>query len=327
MKCSAATSLLLSAVLTGTWAHRPAITKPSCGNDFASSDTALKLLDPTISWAFNHYVDCVSRTTWVEFDNAAADSMFYVGVLVPDIERFADVRADAVIIGPGLPPLTAEEMALLPVDVKASPVWNGESVGAILHRSPADQSTCSHLGTVMTQSSTVRNGRCDFYERFGDSHSWPILDADNNVIPIAGATYYVAVWLQEDTSSKISIALGTWVENFRVPFDIAAPTCPRNLADFHEKVSMATDRLPFVSCDSVTDIGIGDVTEESCPLGEVCDSEFGCMVEGQIYQTPSMVCGGKKCPAATALWEEVNMKMMKGMMDINYSGDADIDFV
>lgn len=327
MKRSAAISFLLASALTGTWAHRPATTKPSCGSDFSSADTALKLLDPTISWAFSHYMDCVNRATWIEFDNAAAGSMFYVGVLVPSVARFDDVRADALVIGPGLPALTDEEMAQVPEDVKASPIWDDESVGAILHRSPEDQSTCSHLGTVMTRSSTVRNGRCDFYERFGDSHSWPILDADNNVIPVAGATYHVAVWLQEDTSSKISIALGTWVENFFVPFDITAPTCPRNLADFHEKESMPIDVLPFVSCENVSDIVIGDNIADTCPLGEVCEVEMGCVVEGNIYEEPSMVCGGKKCPAATALWERVNMKMMEGMMDIDYSGDADIDFV
>lgn len=253
--------------------------------------------------------------------------MFYVGVLVPDVERFADVRADALIIGPGLPLLTGEEMALVPEEVKASPVWNNASIGAILRRSPEDQSTCSHLGTVMTQSSTVRNGRCDFYERFGDSHSWPILDADNNTIPVAGATYHVAVWLQEDTSSKISIALGTWVENFRVPFNIPTPSCARNLADFHEKESMPTDALPFVSCDNVTNIVIDDIVTNTCTLGEVCEDEIGCVVGGNIDQEWNMVCGGKKCPAAAALWERVNMKMMDGMMDINYSGNADIDFV
>lgn len=327
MKHSAAISFLLASALTGTWAHRPATTKPSCRSDFSSADAALKLLDPTISWAFNHYVDCVNRATWIKFDNAAADSMFYVGVLVPSVARFDDVHADALVIGPGLPALTDEEMALVPEDVKASPIWHDESVGAILHRSPEDQSTCSHLGTVMTRSSTVRNRRCDFYERFGDSHSWPILDADNNVIPVAGATYHVAVWLQEDTSSKISIALGTWVENFFVPFDVAAPTCNRNLADFHEKESMPTDVLPFVSCDNVSDIVIGDNTTDTCPLGEVCEVEMGCVVEGYFYEEPNMVCGGNKCPAATALWERVNMKMMEGMMDIDYSGDADIDFV
>lgn len=327
--CGRVLSLVSIVALPSILAHRPALTKPSCGNDYASSEDALFLWDPTISWAFNHYVDCESRATWIEFENPSADFMFYVGVLVPVVERFSEVRADAVIIGPGLPSLTEEEWALVPEEVKASLLWQDASVGAILHRSPQDQSTCDHLGTVMTESSSVKNGRCDFFEPFGQSNSWPILDADNNAIPVEGGTYHVAVWLQDDTSSKITIALGTWVEDFRTQFDIATPTCSRNLGDFHEKSSDFSASLPFTSCNGVTEIQNDDIGSDSdiCELGQVCETEADCVIAGYAYEKPSMVCGGMKCPAATALWEEVNMRMMMNMMDIEYTGSPDIDFV
>lgn len=73
----------------------------------------------------------------------------------------------------------------------------------------------------MMDSSTIRNGRCDFYEPYGATNSWRVLDADNNVIPTAGETYHVAVWLQADVSGKFGIAVGTWVENFWMPFQCA----------------------------------------------------------------------------------------------------------
>ena len=83
----------------------------------------------------------------------------------------------------------------------------------------------------MTGPVVARGGvpRCNFYEPFGRTHSWRILDADNNVIPQAGATYHVAVWLQSDVSGKFGVAVGTWVENFWQTFPgyPASPSCSR----------------------------------------------------------------------------------------------------
>jgi hypothetical protein len=83
--------------------------------------------------------------------------------------------------------------------------------------------------------------------------------------------------------------------------------------------------IPFVSCED--DIVIGNNGADTCSLGQVCETEADCVIEGFTYGNPHMVCGGKKCPAATALWEDANMRMMVNMMDIEYSGDPDIDFV
>lgn len=195
-------------------AHRPLLTKPSCGVDYGSSATALSVEDPTISWAFKHYADCTNRVLWVSFTNPEPNFNFYAGVGVPTLERFADIRTNALIIGPGLPTLSEEDWSSLPEEVRSDPVWtssqdDNNNIGAYYHISPADQSTCDHLGKVMSDSSTVLNGRCDFYEPFGGSHSWRVLDADNNVIPVSGATYYVAIFPQNNVSAKYGVALGT----------------------------------------------------------------------------------------------------------------------
>ena len=323
-------------------AHRPLTTKSSCDDDYGTSETALPVPDPTISWAFKHYVDCTHRAVWSSFVNPSPNFQFYVGVGVPPVERFEDVRANALIIGPGLPQLSEEEMASLPEEVRTDPVWTTTpNVGAYYHISPADQSTCDHLGTVMQGESTVRDGRCDFYEPFGQTNSWRVLDADNNNIPVEGATYHVVVFSQQNVSTKLGIALGTWVENFFTRFDLDAPTCMRDMSDFSEKEGDQTECFPKMSCSDVADdttLGCAiDVTDADaaqpkvCELGQVCpdflDLEI-CKAAIKPDERPMMgACGGERCPAAVKTWNAVNMKMHHGMMDYKYTGDADIDFV
>ena len=150
------------------------------------------------------------------------------------------MRADALIVGPGLPKLSTDQIKALPPAVRNDPVFSKDhdkKMGAILVTSPKDQSTCAHLGTVMSRHSKVVNGRCDFFERYGQTHSWRVLDADNNVLPVKGAEYYVAMWLQDHQSGKVGVALGTWVENFWKPMTITTPSCVRNMAVSAVRVS------------------------------------------------------------------------------------------
>ena len=332
--------IVLLGVVSSVIGHRPAIQRSSCDNDYGSSTTALPLPDPSISWAFKHYLDCTHRAVWINFKNPMADFGFYVGAGVPPQERYADVRANAVIIGPDLPQLTEEEMLLLPDDIKNDPVWDNEGYGAVLHVSPDDQSTCDHLGIVMSGESSVVDGRCNFYEPFGSTNSWRILDTDENFLPVDGGDYYVAVYIQDDTSSKIGIALGTWVENFMTQYDLDMPTCQRDLleVDFsEERNGPQDDCFPVVSCDAVVGdeaAPIGCVNDENtveaaCEVGEVCDETMeSCVVAGVEYMSPMMgACGGERCPAAVRQWEIANMIMHRGMMDIEYTGNPDIDFV
>ena len=102
-------------------------------------------------------------------------------------------------------------------------------------------------------------------------------------------------------------------------------------------------RVPMVSCPALEEEeGVGsvivDATEleqiqanEVCELGQVCpdflDPEL-CVVGGFKYVESTMgACGGQRCPAAVNIWEMANMKMHDGMMDLEYTGDVEIDFV
>lgn len=232
----------LAALLPLTMAHRPATTKRSCNGDYGSSATTLSVADPTISWSFSHYLDCTHCSVWITFENEMPDQRFYVGVGIPPQDRFAATRLDALIIGPGLPLLTAEEWSRVLEGFCNYPVWNTDGIRAYFHASPKDQSTCNHLGIIMEDASTVVDGRCDLFEPYGRMHSWRVLDADDNILPQGnGATYHVVIFLQEDTSAKVGIALGTWVENFVTRYNIDTPTCTRNLGNFSEKIDVQDD--------------------------------------------------------------------------------------
>jgi hypothetical protein len=226
------------------------LTQPSCDSDYGSSQAALHVPDATISWSFKHYADCTNRALWIVIDKIPHRNFnFYVGVGVPTLDRFATVRVVAVVIGPGLPRLSAgAEFNSLPQEIREDPVWNNTTIGAYIRTSPADQSTCNHLGSVMSSVSTIRNGRCNFYEPHGQTNSWRVLDADNNILPVADATYHVAVYVQEDVSAKFSVALGTFDEDFATPFTIDTPTCTRDLSDFSEKLGAQDDCFPVVAC-------------------------------------------------------------------------------
>lgn len=304
--------------------HRGALTRSSCDNDFGSSAAALAISDPTISWSFSHYVDCTQRAVWMKFTNPSADFKFYVGVGIPPMPRFKDLLADAVIIGPGLPQLSEAEQASLPAEVRNDPAWSSD-MGAIIRRSPADQSTCAHLGQTMTNSSSIVDDRCNFFEPYGQTNSWRVLDADDESIPQSGQVYYVAVWFQQPTSGKLGIAMGTWEENFWSAQTIITPTCTRDMDDFSEKLGAQTDFFPVAVCSGGVSVGGATTVAKSCDLGSVCDSADSGICSGSDYKV-QMGCGGARCPAAVKLWDEVNMNMHKGMA-INFTGDAKVDFV
>jgi len=314
------------AAITQIDSHRNALTKGSCDTDWGSSATALQIADPTISWSFSHYFDCSKRAVWMKFTNPAANSIFYVGSGIPTMPRFAGLRVDAMLIGPGLPALV--DTSMVPSEVMNDPVMKPGGTnkpGGMIFRSPADQSTCAHLGKTMTDSSTVRNGRCDFYEPYGATNSWRVLDADNTSIPTSGGTYYVAVWFQQPMSGKLGIAMGTWVENFRAPMTIHTPTCTRDLSGFSEKAGSMTTSFPASSCTAGGGrMGSGKTTT-TCALGAKCGCT-GCPACTAAAYKVMMGCGGEHCPAAAKLWDTANMLMHKGMA-LKFSGNVKLDFV
>jgi len=168
----------------------------------------------------------------------------YIGVGVPSIKRFDLVRSDYLVMGPGLPQLTDAEKALVPADIMAQvkDIPHSSTFGMMLERSPDDQSTCAHLCDEMKKHSKPRHGRCDFYEPFGDGHSWRLVEGDKVYGPTVGSTYYVAVWLRPFTSAKFGVAIGTWKEDFYTKYDKTAPSkCAAVTKDYEEKEMLAKD--------------------------------------------------------------------------------------
>jgi len=232
--------------------HRPLIEGPSCSPFFGSPEKALNVPDITISWSFEHNIKCGgNRAVWAKFNNLRVNQKVYVGVGIPTLSRYTDIRADSLIIGPGLPKLTSAEKANIPTEVLSQMDSIAGDNGAIFTRSPADQSSCKHLSPVMSTSSSVRNGRCNFYEPYSGTNSWRVLDSDDNNLPQTGK-HYVAVWLQENTSGKIGIAIGTWAENFRNFYQLEPNLCSVYDRDFSEKYGSQAARFPVDSCDKPT---------------------------------------------------------------------------
>ena len=71
-------------------AHRPLTTAPGCGDDFGVSSRAALVPDASISWAFQHYLDCSRTAVWMAFKNPKPGFAFYVseeggGRLLPSV--------------------------------------------------------------------------------------------------------------------------------------------------------------------------------------------------------------------------------------------------
>lgn len=357
------------------FAHRPLLSRPSCDNDFSSPDTALLIPDPTISWSFKHFADCSARALWMSFINPEENFIFYVGSGVPTESRFADLRVDGIIIGPGLPELSDDDKKYLEStasEVKKhydilSTTTSDAKYGALLFRSPVDQSSCAHLGPTMTRSSEVRNGRCDFYEPYGRTNSWRVLDADENKIPKENENYFVATFLQSHVSGKYGVAVGTWRENFYTNFEgyPLAPNCERDISNYSEQHGAVDGNcFPVVQCktiqclilsdsgkcvarkadgscgeegsdkkssDSTEEIGVDANSNTKADSNSNKGSEDVSCPAGEVSKTSSSeaydMVCGGKFCSTAAAKWNKINQRMHERMAINFSGHPDIDFI
>jgi len=185
---------LLGALLLGrdqvARAHRSLPSGLTCGAQFGSPDAPLVVPNPAISWANYGIYTCDDPIQWYEATTVDAGQLLHFTLTVPEIERFREARMTAAIVGPGLP--EAEDAAgRVPDAVMDYTTANG--LGIAVFDSPEDQSTCGHLTSkLMFNSSTVKDGRCHFYEPFGGSNLWVVLD-EWIAAPVAGA-YKITVY-------------------------------------------------------------------------------------------------------------------------------------
>merc|ERR1712196_356028 len=125
-----------------------------------------------------------------------------------------------------------------------------------LMESNEDQSTCDHMGIVMSKHSEAVQVypdapvRCTFWEEFGKSNYWFMLDEDNVVLPVKDAQYWAVLYLQKNQMGKAGLALGAWPEDFTTQYpelqeNMDAMTCkPDLLTDFREMGGAMEFSLP-----------------------------------------------------------------------------------
>lgn len=236
----------LALLVSGIWAHRPLLNVPSCAPAYSEPTNALHVPDISISWAMNALQTCDAKKNvlWLSWNAVAANMSIYIGVGVPSMKRFDLIRADYLVVGPGLPALSDEQKAHIPEDImkQVASIPHSNGFGYVYNRAPDDQSTCDHLCDEMKKHSAVRMGRCDFYEPFTDTHSWRLVEGDEVYGPNVGATYYVAVWLRPWTSGKFGVAIGTWKEDFFTKYELdKAELCDKATMDYDEKETLAND--------------------------------------------------------------------------------------
>jgi hypothetical protein len=174
-----------------------------------------------ISFATTRIQTCDKPVFWAKGTAERASQSLEFTLGVPVLERFKDVRLGVVVIGPGLAALS-DPNGIVPAEISGNV---GADEGAVLYESPADQSTCAHLASEEMQgASEVTEGRCRFFETYGESHSWVLMD-QALITPQAGE-YRFAIWVTTQTTAKFWFACCDWPEDFVTDFDMPIANCP-----------------------------------------------------------------------------------------------------
>ena len=262
-------STLLTSLIACAGAHRSLPSGVTCGPQFSTPSTALTIPDPEISWANYAIYDCDNPIAWYNAEGSV-DQEFKFTITLPVIERFKDVRMSTIIIGEGLPELPSD----IYVPAEVSNYLSENNVGAVAFVSPDDQSTCDHLTSPeMINEVSVVDDRCHFYEPFGGSNLWVVMD---EVYKLPTTTNYkIAVFEKNQSTAKASFACCDWPEDFRTQFDITDSTCevcgtqasnPAWSSLFFEQKTMAEygGYPPLQNCAS-NQFPIGLPQGEECP--------------------------------------------------------------
>mmetsp|Transcript_3932 Transcript_3932/g.5960 ORF Transcript_3932/g.5960 Transcript_3932/m.5960 type:complete len:227 (-) Transcript_3932:381-1061(-) len=212
--------LALALLPLASHAHRSLPSGITCGSQFTSPQTPLVIPNPKISWANYAIFDCENPIAWYEAEASENQELKFT-LTIPVIPRFEDVRMSVVIVGEGLPDLAQDTNV---PDSVANYVAD-KGMGAVVFESPQDQTTCDHLvSELMGKSTTVKDARCHFYEPFGGSNFWVVMD-DEYAVPKSG-TYKIAIYETNASTAKAALACCDFPEDFLTPYDIPETTCP-----------------------------------------------------------------------------------------------------
>lgn len=164
-----------------------------------SAETAIKILDPSISRVFYSLVNPLAPYTWFVFNARKGDSIS-LSVGVPYIERLRGLVPIALLIGPGLP---------------ASDLPFGIPDG---------------YGSIVLENSLPP---VYFHEEFTDTKSWIYVDRKVE-IRISG-TYYFVAYPSDPTpgNNKLWMAIGTR-ERFSLMDILSFLKIRKYVRNFHE---------------------------------------------------------------------------------------------
>lgn len=328
-----------AAIATLARPHRPLFPykQGSCGTDFASSDEAAVIPNPYLSWAYYHYFDCTSRAVWARLNTPAYGPGVVTSLTAMVPTRF-NVTLSAVIVGPGLPPLPDHVFQALPAAVRDDPIWNSNSntttttdrmmMGAVYIEH--DYSACRYFGPHY--SSHYNGTHCVVTHHHTGSQMVLTAHLPHLRLPLASASYYLAVFANDDVSTKAFISLGTQAADFVTPYNLPQPTCERNVQqDFYERLHPATTAacFPQVSCPALRDdnqtIAVCAADDDECVVhhGNHTTANDLAAVHNDLGS-----CGGDACPAAIDKWYSNALHpLLQQLTNLEYSGNVAVDLV
>mmetsp|Transcript_49665 Transcript_49665/g.121255 ORF Transcript_49665/g.121255 Transcript_49665/m.121255 type:complete len:462 (+) Transcript_49665:66-1451(+) len=291
MKAAAGALLALLCLAASVVAHRPLSFTTKCGEQHGYPADALEVPNIGVSWAVNRVFTCEAPVFYLTFDIPEDDYPLYVGVGSPMIERLKNARANIVVFGTDMPRGDIDDNGspsgipvTLPLDeiAKALGVETSE-VGWQSYSSAEDLSTCDFIESgPMKPESTIKEGRCTFYERFGRTDSYLTLDKILTV-PQKGK-HTLAVWLTDAdtaglTTGKAWVAVSDWdmVEDFRTVYNMdLTNSCGCSAVDFYEAMEGSMEEPPVYLC---ADTGGKDE-------GTTCKRSRSVMLSGVLSGAP-----------------------------------------
>eukprot|EP00957_Ditylum_brightwellii_P157736 12005967-Ditylum_brightwellii.AAC.1 len=279
--------------------HRSLPTGVTCGSQFSSPNTPLVIPNPKISWANYAIYTCEHPISWYEAVGDKDDE-FKFTITVPVIKRFENVRMTAIIIGEGLPALESE--GNIPQEVSQYILDN--NLGGVVFKSPKDQSSCDHITSPEMKSETsIVDSRCNFYEPFGGSNLWVVMDR-TYALPTT-TSYKIAVYEENMSTAKASFACCDWPEDFMTQFEIPESTCEAcgtqasnpawsSLFFEHKTMEAYGGYPPLQNCatnESPIDLPSGDECPSASGPGETGSGEndqpescdLGCSKDGECH--------------------------------------------
>lgn len=208
-------------------AHPGAIAggRATCGTEYSSPQNAFEVVDVREAWYLRRSATCASPYFWIKFkvDKSKGNDIF-ISAIAPETPRLQDKLAfNAVMYGPGLGELSAEDLASLPPGLQST--GDGNAGGMRLY-SPVNHSTCYFVrNQVMKRFALMIGGRCMEDLELPPDYKNPMLAGQRyrswwlyseDLFAPSDGYYYVASWLTDRktggvVSGKYELTIGPHV--------------------------------------------------------------------------------------------------------------------